>query len=537
MCLSENRWSTSVGWCQKRKIGFHSASRWPARRNIDCHCDPRAIHPAWLPQWGASREHQHLTSLVILTLICSKSLKTASVLNTQEVYICSPHELNRLSNYKVLYDVTTCWCPEREEHGYIYVPMFKCNTNPRIATAHRWLIADVIGRMNKPTGRQTNPHRSQLTRLQSVSITRKASGTTPGPIKPSSWISCLRRSGPSFHKKLVVFPRFFAFDWVLTLHKKSVSTIVKETLVGRKNISPQNTYETTQLYAVGALRVTCVGLHCIGFNQEIYKAILEHAGKFSESKWKSLATASAKVLAAATQANPNSTSNGGKEVQTATTPVLVKTPIIGKHSSRTPGHLSTSTSSNGSPGSIYAKSFASVSPQLGLGFGSSTWNMWANDISGTSPSLSLVVPMSGVAPPVEAKQNKHSEATWSRRQLRKGYTSNWDRQYSLVPFLGFCKERMSCLSWLCKLASSHDHITNCVAKQELRTWPTHNFVAGAILCVRYLAPPSSRMWVPVMCDPAGEDRKRASPAISEGKPILPAGWPVLKASSPACLSP
>ncbi|KAI6137461.1 hypothetical protein EDD17DRAFT_1679318 [Pisolithus thermaeus] len=28
----------------------------------------------------------------------------------------------------------------------------------------------------------------------------------------------------------------------------------------------QNTYETGQLYAVGALRLSCVGLQCIGFN-------------------------------------------------------------------------------------------------------------------------------------------------------------------------------------------------------------------------------------------------------------------------------
>jgi hypothetical protein len=34
----------------------------------------------------------------------------------------------------------------------MYAPMFKCNTNPRAVTAHRWNTVDVIGRMAKPTG-------------------------------------------------------------------------------------------------------------------------------------------------------------------------------------------------------------------------------------------------------------------------------------------------------------------------------------------------------------------------------------------------
>lgn len=54
-------------------------------------------------------------------------------------------------HYRLFYATTTQWCPEREEHGYFYAPIFKCSTNPRVATAHRWSVVDVISRMNKPT--------------------------------------------------------------------------------------------------------------------------------------------------------------------------------------------------------------------------------------------------------------------------------------------------------------------------------------------------------------------------------------------------
>ena len=65
----------------------------------------------------------------------------------------------------------------------------------------------------------------------------------------------------------------------------------------------------------------------------------------------------------------------------------------------------------------------------------------------------------------------------------------------------------------------------------------HSFVAGIALRIKSLAPPSNRMWVPVMCDPAGEARKIARPAMSEGWPYRPEGCAAVKASSPACLRP
>ena len=125
---------------------------------------------------------------------------------------------------------------------------------------------------------------------------------------------------------------------------------MKETLSGRKNSSPQNTYETSQLYAAGALKVACVGLQCVGFNQTVYKSVLEHAAKFGQAKWKSLTTASANVLAAA-----------GDSVQPG--------PKISSiaNRSRTPNRTKLS---------MATPSPSNLSPALasGLGPGSSTWN-------------------------------------------------------------------------------------------------------------------------------------------------------------------
>ena len=56
-----------------------------------------------------------------------------------------------------------------------------------------------------------------------------------------------------------------------------MQVIIKETLAGRKNLSAQNGYEANQLYAAGALRVACVGLQCVGFNEGLYRGLLDHA--------------------------------------------------------------------------------------------------------------------------------------------------------------------------------------------------------------------------------------------------------------------
>lgn len=76
-------------------------------------------------------------------------------------------------------------------------------------------------------------------------------------------------------------------EWA-ELSTETSSALIKDTIAGRKNSSPQNTYETSQLYAAGALKVACVGLQCVGFNQEVYRSVSELAAKLNQSKWKAL---------------------------------------------------------------------------------------------------------------------------------------------------------------------------------------------------------------------------------------------------------
>ncbi|KAI6097958.1 hypothetical protein EDD16DRAFT_584196 [Pisolithus croceorrhizus] len=150
---------------------------------------------------------------------------------------------NLLKNYRVLAQVTTYWCPDREEHGYFLAPVFKCITNPRVVTAHRWLAVDVLGHMREPT-------------------------------------ECFyHKNGKWYYAGTY---RAFRMDDLTTQEWELLSTettqaLIKETLAGRKNVSPQNTYEAGQLYAVGALRISCVGLQCIGFNKGVYHAVLEQS--------------------------------------------------------------------------------------------------------------------------------------------------------------------------------------------------------------------------------------------------------------------
>ncbi|KAG6885366.1 hypothetical protein C0993_002696 [Termitomyces sp. T159_Od127] len=144
------------------------------------------------------------------------------------------------------------WCPECEEHGYFYTPAFKCSTNPRVATAHRWSLVDVIGRMNKPT------------------------------------VECFfNKDGTWYYAGVYTAFRLADLttkEWA-ALPTEVIQLIVKETIVARKNTSPQNVYEVTQLYAAGALKVACVALQCVGFNHGMYRALLEQARVFTQSKW------------------------------------------------------------------------------------------------------------------------------------------------------------------------------------------------------------------------------------------------------------
>ncbi|KAF7295844.1 hypothetical protein HMN09_01127600 [Mycena chlorophos] len=150
-----------------------------------------------------------------------------------------------LSNYRVLQELTTSWCPEREEHGYMLTPLFKCNTNPRVATAHRWTSVDVMARMNKPTECFYN--------------------------KDGNWYYAGVYKGFRLADLTVK-------EWE-ALSSETTQALVKDTISGRKNTSPQNVYETAQLYACGALKVACIGLQCVGFNKAVYHAVLEQAAR------------------------------------------------------------------------------------------------------------------------------------------------------------------------------------------------------------------------------------------------------------------
>ncbi|KAJ6455947.1 hypothetical protein C8R47DRAFT_1029492, partial [Mycena vitilis] len=174
---------------------------------------------------------------------------------------------NALSNYRVLQELTTSWCPEREEHGYLLTPLFKCSTNPRVATAHRWNMVDVMARISKPT--ECFYH------------------------KDGNWYARVLPADPSHRRRYYagVYKAFRLEDLTTkewdALSNETTQAIVRDTIAGRKNTSPQNVYETSQLYAAGALRVACLGLQCVGFNKAVYRAVLEQAAKCAVAgKWK-----------------------------------------------------------------------------------------------------------------------------------------------------------------------------------------------------------------------------------------------------------
>ncbi|CAA7260944.1 unnamed protein product [Cyclocybe aegerita] len=271
-----------------------------------------------------------------------------------------------LSNYRILHNATTYWCPDREEHGYMYAPVFKCSTNPRISTAHRWSPVDVVGRMNKPT--ECFYNREGLWYYAGSYVAFKMD-----ELSPKEWAQ---------------------------LSGETSSAIVKETIAGRKNTSPQNTYEATQLYVAGALKVACVALRCVGFNHEVYRSLLEYSIRFGESKWKSLATASANVLAAAASVSSVSGSPSGANspASGASTPhsqpsgtptpparMQMQTPAPLRHIPRTPTHPThLSSAASGSPSTTLGHSqgygvnpvrLVGTPPVLGLGLGSSAWNV------------------------------------------------------------------------------------------------------------------------------------------------------------------
>ncbi|KAI0268312.1 hypothetical protein BC834DRAFT_686467 [Gloeopeniophorella convolvens] len=177
-----------------------------------------------------------------------------------------------LANHRILQQLTTNWCPDREEHGYFLTPLFKCSTNPRVATAHRWTMVDVISRFDKPTGAHACLSRS-------------------GPfIDPRFHVECFYNKDGKWYYAGVY--KAIRLDDLTPKEFEQMSTettqaLIKETLSGRKNVSPQIVYETTQLYMAGALKVACVGLQCVGFNNLLYKTILDQVTKCAHSgRWR-----------------------------------------------------------------------------------------------------------------------------------------------------------------------------------------------------------------------------------------------------------
>ncbi|KAI6004920.1 hypothetical protein EDD15DRAFT_2191662 [Pisolithus albus] len=169
--------------------------------------------------------------------------------------------ITRPENYRILAHVTTFWYPDREEHGYFLTPVFKCTASPRVVTTHRWLAADALGRMREPSGNPDSLCSSQ-TKPFTVLSQRREMGVSHGRSDCSGMrIALDRGTGMSCDR----------FTWTFC----GLPKIVMEKLADRENVSPQNTYKTGQVYSDGILRVSHVVLQCIGFNDEVYRAVFE----------------------------------------------------------------------------------------------------------------------------------------------------------------------------------------------------------------------------------------------------------------------
>ncbi|KAI0695100.1 hypothetical protein C8T65DRAFT_584544 [Cerioporus squamosus] len=161
--------------------------------------------------------------------------------------------ISRLGNYRVFQQSTTTWCPDREEHGYYLAPLFKCSTNPRVTTAHRWAAVDIDATLDVPT---------------ECFFNKDGKWYYAGIYKPFRLEDLCSQ------------------EWEC-LSTETSSALIKETLAARKNTSPQNIYEASQLYSAGALKVACIGLQCIGFNNTLYRGLLEHAALCTHTgKWR-----------------------------------------------------------------------------------------------------------------------------------------------------------------------------------------------------------------------------------------------------------
>ncbi|KZT74072.1 hypothetical protein DAEQUDRAFT_754054 [Daedalea quercina L-15889] len=159
----------------------------------------------------------------------------------------------QMGSYRLLQESTTSWSGEREEHGYFLTPLFKCATNPRATTVHRWSAADLGTQLNTTT---------------ECFYSKNGYWYYTGLYK-TFWLDELSPA-----------------EWV-NLPNETTQAIVKQTLAARKNTAPQNVYETGQLYAAGALRVACIGLQCVGFSHAVYTQLIEAAERCAQTgRWR-----------------------------------------------------------------------------------------------------------------------------------------------------------------------------------------------------------------------------------------------------------
>ena len=102
-------------------------------------------------------------------------------------------------------ELTTSWCPQRQEHRYLFAPVFKPST-------HRWSAVDVMARLNKPIGDHIPPtilsKSDAKISEQNVFVTRTEVGTMPVYIKLSDYTISARMDGKLYRtKSLSQFPR------------------------------------------------------------------------------------------------------------------------------------------------------------------------------------------------------------------------------------------------------------------------------------------------------------------------------------------
>ncbi|KAJ4482885.1 hypothetical protein C8J55DRAFT_45767 [Lentinula edodes] len=240
-----------------------------------------------------------------------------------------------LSNYGVLHQLTTSWCPQREEHGYYLTPVFKCNTNPRVTTAHRWAATDVMSKICKPAECFYN--------------------------KDGVWYYAGVYKAFRLNDLTVM-------EWE-ALSSETTQAIVKETVEGRKNTSAQNIYEVTQLYAAGALKVAVIALQCVGFNQSMYHLLLEHASKCTPSAGNVGTTPETRTNSSSISPSASLQTLRATSIQSTTTKNLSSgASILGNVNAKAGQN---GTNANPSRNSAYS---------LGLGLGLGTGNIWNTNL-------------------------------------------------------------------------------------------------------------------------------------------------------------